>query len=59
MRKAIEHSTSNTFKIHYQEVKKYSLLGEFVNAGVDVTKLLLYCETDLNKWIESRKSFES
>ncbi|MFJ5751657.1 hypothetical protein ACIP97_24290 [Peribacillus frigoritolerans] len=58
MKKSIEHANSNAFKLHYREIKKYTLVRQFVGAGIDVSGVLKYYETDLKLYTESRKQFE-
>ncbi|MEJ9232227.1 hypothetical protein LAV79_22780 [Peribacillus butanolivorans] len=58
MKKSIEHANGNAFKLHYREVKKYTLVRQCVSAGVDVTGVLKYYETDLKLYTESVKQFE-
>jgi len=59
MEQAIEHSNANTFKLHYQELLKYSLMRQFGKNGVDVTQVYDYLETDLKHWIVNRQQFEA
>lgn len=58
MRNAIKHSNSDAFKLHYRTLRKYTLMRQFVNAGVDVTGLFKYYESDLHLYTQSRKQFE-
>ncbi|MFS8185618.1 hypothetical protein ACMG4J_02515 [Rossellomorea marisflavi] len=59
LEKAIEHSNANTFKIHYQEIKKYWLMRKFANAEVDVNKVYNYLKTDLKLLSKNKDQFES
>lgn len=58
MEQAIKNSNANAFKIHYREVKKYALMRQFTSAGVDVTALFKYYESDLNVFSESKQQFD-
>ncbi|MFS8601542.1 hypothetical protein LRO89_02965 [Priestia megaterium] len=59
MKNAIESSNSSAFKIHYRQVKKYTLMRQFASSGVDITSLFEYYETDLKKFTESKDKFNS
>lgn len=59
LEKAIEHSNANVFKIHYQKIKKYSLMRQFASAGVNVNQVYNYLEPDLTLLSKDREQFES
>jgi len=59
MREAIEYSNGDTFKYHYRELKKFSIMRDFAFAGVDVVSLFNYLESDLELHVQSKKDFES
>ncbi|EJS14932.1 hypothetical protein IKS_01591 [Bacillus cereus VDM062] len=47
MRDAIDLSNKHTFKIHYRELKKHTLMQHFACAGVDIRNVHDYLQTDL------------
>ncbi|MGG4467390.1 hypothetical protein ABER68_05030 [Paenibacillus alvei] len=59
LEKAIEHSNTNTFKIHYQSIKKYTLMREFAAASIDVNKVYNYLEIDLMLLSKNKGQFET
>ncbi|MCU4956901.1 hypothetical protein OB990_11955 [Bacillus cereus] len=55
MREAIEFSNKHTFKIHYRELKKHTLMQQFVCAGIDINSVHDYLQTDLPLLCKSEK----
>ncbi|WP_242305739.1 hypothetical protein [Bacillus cereus group sp. BfR-BA-01451] len=55
MREAIEYSNKHTFKIHYRELKKHTLMRQFADAGVDISSVHDYLQTDLPLLSRSEK----
>lgn len=55
MREAIEFSNKHTFKIHYRELKKHTLMQQFACAGIDISSVHDYLQTDLPLLSKSEK----
>ncbi|MBE3641225.1 hypothetical protein IMZ78_02670 [Bacillus anthracis] len=55
MRDAIELSNKHTFKIHYRELKKHTLMQHFACAGVDISSVHDYLQTDIPLLSRSEK----
>ncbi|MGR5882753.1 hypothetical protein ACT7DC_21990 [Bacillus cereus] len=55
MRDAIEMSNKHAFKIHYRELKKHTLMRQFADAGVDISSVHDYLQTDLPLLSRSEK----
>ncbi|PRD10418.1 hypothetical protein CQ058_10270 [Bacillus sp. MYb56] len=55
MGNAIELSNKHTFKIHYRELKKHTLMQHFACAGVDIRSVHDYLQTDLPLLSRSNK----
>lgn len=54
----IECCTPKMFEVHYQELKKWSLLRNLLNAGVDVSEFYSPEETDVKQIEQKRELFE-
>ncbi|HFK1791168.1 TPA: hypothetical protein ACGXGE_003949 [Bacillus pacificus] len=59
MQSAIEHSTNDTFKIHYRELKKHTLMRQFACADIDIQGVYDYMQNDLQLLMRSTKRVES
>ncbi|PGS29444.1 hypothetical protein COC55_06565 [Bacillus cereus] len=59
MQSAIEYSTNDTFKIHYRELKKHTLMRQFVCADIDIQGVYDYMQKDLRLLMRSTKRVES
>lgn len=56
---AKQHANADTFKSDYDRLKKYSLLRNYVEEGVDVSDVYEYKSTDLKEINESSTKLES
>lgn len=56
---AKQHANADTFKSDYDRLKKYSLLRNYVEEGVDVSDIYEYKSTDLKEINESSTKLES
>jgi replicative DNA helicase len=55
---AIDNANLKTYKGNYWRLKKFAMLRDYVNAGVDVTSLYDYRMTDLNQQEEQMKALD-
>jgi replicative DNA helicase len=59
MRKAIEHSNIETFKINYDLLKKYALLRNYIETGVSIKDIFDFENVDLKVFNDGRKRIEN
>lgn len=55
---AIEKSNKDTFDFHYKQIKKFSLLRDFVENGFDISSIYDYNSTDLKTQSEQLDKLE-
>lgn len=55
---AIENVNMKTYKSNYWRVKKFAMLRDYVNAGIDVTSIYDYRLTDLKQQEEQMKEMD-
>lgn len=58
VKKSIEHSNLDTFKLNYDLLKKYSLLRDYYRHGVDIKDIFDYDNVDIKVHNEGKKRIE-